>query len=98
VGLTIERTAFAWQRSAASFAVIAGTMAAVVVQAHTALAQSLASIVLTGVVAVGVWRHGERRYRRRLRPGDGPPTSRSLTALSAATLAVALAAAIMVPW
>jgi uncharacterized membrane protein YidH (DUF202 family) len=89
-GLARERTGLAWERSAGSFAALAGVLLGVA--AHRAAPGLLVLSAALVVVAAGVWRHGRRSYER----ADVAPQTRALALMSAAAALTAVAAAIIV--
>ena len=91
-----ERTALAWERSAASLA----TLAAVFIGAAAHRNEPWAIVFAAGfaIAAALAWRHGRRAYRRRNRLGAStvPAPDRALALLALTTLVAAVAAAVAV--
>jgi uncharacterized membrane protein YidH (DUF202 family) len=92
-GLSRERTALGWQRSALSLAAIAAILC--VVALHRGEPLAAVAAIVPAAAAVAVRLRGDALYAQRTR-GDAREAPGSLLALALATVAVALVAAVVV--
>jgi hypothetical protein len=89
-GLARERTGLAWERSALTFAALAGVVLGVA--AHNDAPGLLALSVALIAASVAVWRHGHRSYGR----ARVAAQARAIALMSLAVALSAVAAAIVV--